>query len=135
MKLLYTTTKLFGLLAISIMFIGCLFVPRQQTGPNIPVDMVIFFKDDVTNEEDNYFWNHTIGRPTAKQGEFILLSGIQGAWRCTTPLRQDSLCIDFSIFASRRQRAFVREQASASPIVLKILADVKPGEITSEQLK
>lgn len=132
MKLNGTPCILITLLIAALMSPACAQPEKDEMvpiGPEVRADLVIYFRDGVSDEQVSKFWNevlsnpHPSGRGTwPKDGisEILAVPAVQG---------HEGVAVRFSRTATEAQRERVKADVNSSPVVYRVLENVAPKDI------
>jgi len=100
-------------------------------GPEIPADLVIVFSTEVSSDQIEDFWEHTLSTETEEGRD--LKEGIQSVIKISVG-EEPALAVSFYSSATREQKETIRRDAAQSSIVRAIFADVAPNDIDLNNL-
>jgi len=100
----------------------------RSFGPEVRVDLVIFFHRDITHQQIEDFWINTLSKPDVGRGhehrdgvgDIVRRDAIQG---------HEAISVSFFPNASRAQRDSVEKDVRSSSLVYKVLKDIAPADV------
>jgi hypothetical protein len=89
---------------------------------------VVVFKEGITNDQINDFWNKTMSVERADGRGYDHLPGVRTMGQDKSPTGQETIIFDFFPSATEEQRQFVFSRVKSSPIVYRLLENEPPKE-------
>jgi hypothetical protein len=104
--------------------------PKEITGQNHTVDMIIYFHKNVTQDEINYF-NHNIIATTNPNNpsEFDLLPELSGTMSTSSEDGHDGIAIWFWPDVTKEERLQIKRILLSYPYVYNVLENVAPSDV------
>jgi hypothetical protein len=99
----------------------------QPIGPDVGYDLVIYFKDGTTRDQIEEFWETVL----ATRGEtgHDLSPGIRSVLRVAPVQGHEAVAVSFSSNATPTERQDVKNRVTNSPIVYRVMENVKPDDV------
>ncbi len=121
-------------LVFNLTIVGC--TPdgqREVFNADTKVSMIIYFRPETSAEEQKRFWDEVLAVPTGRTPtESTFPPGVIAVFRCQSPSGYGAICVQFAQGASRDA---LRSRAKAWPMVLTLLEEVAPGQVTAQDLE
>jgi hypothetical protein len=99
-------------------------------GPEVQADLVIYFKGGVANEQISKFWHEVLSNPHPSGRGTWTKDGISGISAVFPPIQgHEGVAVSFYRTATEAQRAKVKADVNASPLVYKVFENVAPKDV------
>jgi hypothetical protein len=104
--------------------------PRVRSlGPEVRADLVIFFNRNMTHQQIEDFWLHTLSKPDVQGRGHPQRDGVSQTARIEAVQGHEGISVSFFPNASQAQRDSVENDLRSSPLVYKVLKDIAPADV------
>ncbi len=120
--------SLFYLISLS----ACsLYAPRVQIGDEIPVDLLIYFQTDTTEEEIKLFYEELLDVPHPSGRGVNLLPEVQEVFNIISVENHAAIGLNFNPSTSQTVRDQIRGRIESHPEVYRVLENMAPNQVTT----
>ncbi len=124
-------TAILGLAILALGVSACGLDERiHNMGPEVTADLIVYFKADVTHEQIECFWNSVL-KYSAPDGHQSLRPGVGRLSRVESVEGHEGIAIIFFWDAWNSERAQLRREIEASPLVFTVVENIAPQDVKS----
>jgi hypothetical protein len=98
-------------------------------GPGVAADLTIYFKPDVTEQQIQTFWEQVLSKPATASGR-AHRDGVSGLVRLPAKNGREGIAVTFLAGVKPADRQALRSSIDASPLVLKVVENAIPDNVT-----
>ena len=102
----------------------------HNMGPEVTADLIVYFKTDVTPEQIENFWNRVLSY-SAPDGHQSLRPGVGRLSRVESVEGHEGIAIIFFWDTWNSERAQLRRDIHASPLVFTVVENIAPQDVKS----
>ena len=122
-------TAFLGLAILAFCVSACSLDERiHNMGPDVTADLIVYFKADVTPEQIESFWNRVLSY-SAPEGHQSLRPGVGRLSRVDAVDGHEGIAIIFFWQAWEAERAQLRRDIAASPLVFTMVENIAPKDV------
>jgi hypothetical protein len=116
-------------LLASLVIMACSQSEMVPIGPDVKVDLVIYFKAGVSAEQISQFWNQVLSNPHSTGRGTWPKDGISQLLAVFRVEGHEGVAVSFWRTATEGQRQRLKADVSSSPLVFKVLENVAPKDV------
>jgi hypothetical protein len=122
-------TAFLGLAILAFCVSACSLNDRiHNMGPEVTADLIVYFKADVSPEQIKSFWD-TVLSYSAPDGHQSLRPGVGRLSRVDAVEGHEGIAIIFFWQAWETERAQLRRNITASPLVFTVVENIAPQDV------